>query len=115
MSSRRQWEPPLAFAARFREHIVPRLELRLPDAALAVVLGHSSYANAWSELWWFAWFKAASFLSSDLLLDLEEWIHRRLLAEIDRVESEIEQESNEVFEHRDLVALFGVRKKGDVR
>jgi hypothetical protein len=94
VSARGQREPPPEFAARFRQHVLPRLVVRLPAAALDVVSGYSSYGDAWDLLWWFSWRRGGSFLSADLALDVEQWLHRRLLEEIDRAESEIEQESN---------------------
>jgi hypothetical protein len=52
-------------------------------------LERSSYGDAFSSLWWFAWFRGASFLPDHLLADLEDWIHDRLLTEIDRLEQPI--------------------------
>jgi hypothetical protein len=83
------------FANDFRKHIMPRLEARLPDAALSVLNEEQSYGDAFSELWWFSWFRGGSFLADGFLADLEEWIHKRLLAEIDRLVPQIEQQIKE--------------------
>jgi hypothetical protein len=86
---------PDRFAQDFRKHIMPRLEARLPDTALSVLNEEQSYGDAFSALWWFSWFRGASFLADDVLSDLDEWIHKKLLAEIDRLEPQVEQQIKE--------------------
>lgn len=81
----------ITFAEQFRQHVLPRLKERLPDAALAVIYGQQSYGEAHGGLWWFAWRRGASFLSSNHCFNLEGWLHQRLLAEIDRLEPLVEQ------------------------
>ena len=83
------------FAEDFRKHIMPRLEARMPDAALSELNEEQSYGDAFSALWWFSWFRGGSFLPDDVLFDLEEWIDQRLLAEIERLEPQVEQQIQE--------------------
>jgi hypothetical protein len=79
------------FAEHFRRHLLPRLQVRLPDAALAVLHEQKSYGAVFYELRWFAWFRGGSFLPGDLFHDLEWWLHQRLTEEIDRLEPLVEE------------------------
>lgn len=78
------------FAKDFRRHLMPRLEALLPNAALAIVTGDASYGESFNDLRWFAWRRGASFLANDILIEMEEWLHARLLTEIERLEAEQE-------------------------
>ena len=77
--------------ARFLAHVVPRLDDLIPFAALYIVADEETYAAAFDRLWRLAWVRGGSFLPDQAAFDLEDWLHRRLLAAVEHCESEILQ------------------------
>ena len=66
------------FAEHFREHVVPRLSVRIVAAAAAVKLGYADFCDMAGGLRRFAWRHGAGRLSDQYQTYLLGWIQQEL-------------------------------------
>lgn len=76
------------FAAHFREHVTPRLRNLAAAEAMCVVRRVQGFNEAWDAIWAYARNHGAVYLPAHLIDELDDWICRALLTEIDRLEKD---------------------------